>query len=128
MWFKNCYLFYFLALLINSSCFSAENQKPSPFGLPVTYPVGEKPITLAAKDLNNDSYPDLLIPNTGDNTLYFYEGIGDGTFKKPVVIKTGREPMALAVADFDGDGLPDIALCNYGDNNISIILIKETNK
>ena len=122
MLFKYRYLFWLLAFLSISACFSSENNKPSPFGLPVTYPVGGKPSDLVAKDMNNDRYPDLLIPNTGENTLHFYEGIGDGTFKKAVVLETGREPIALAVADFDGDGLPDIALCNYGDSNLSIIL------
>ena len=72
--------------------------------------------------MNNDEFPDLLVPNTDDHTLMFFEGNGDGSFKKPFVMNTGREPVALAVADFNGDRIPDAAVCNYGDGNLSIIL------
>lgn len=97
-------------------------RDPQPFALPSAYKVGNKPATLVAYDMNNDEFPDLLVPNTNDHTLMFFEGNGDGTFKKPFVMRTGREPVALAVADFNGDRIPDIAVCNYGDGNLSVIL------
>ncbi len=99
-------------------------SQPSPdlFALPVSYMVGKKPEVVLAHDMNNDEFPDLLVVNSGDNSLNFLEGLGDGTFKDPQTIETGREPFALDVADFNGDRIPDIALCNYGDGNVSIIL------
>ncbi len=97
-------------------------RDPQPFAIPSAYKVGKKPATVVAHDMNNDEYPDLLIPNTDDHTLMFFEGNGDGSFKEPFVMNTGREPVALAVADFNGDRIPDAAVCNYGDGNFSIIL------
>jgi len=97
-------------------------RDPQPFGIPTAYKVGKKPATLVAHDMNNDEFPDLLVLNTDDHTLMFFEGNGDGSFKKPFVMKTGREPVALAVADFNGDRIPDTAVCNYGDGNFSVIL------
>ena len=95
---------------------------PDIFALPITYHVGKKPSTVKAGDMNDDGYPDLLVANSGDNTLNYLEGLGDGTFKQPVSMATGREPMAMDVADFDGDGINDVAICNYGDGDVSIIL------
>ncbi len=107
--------------LLLSGC---EQSQPSPdlFALPVSYMVGKKPEVVLAHDMNNDEFPDLLVVNSGSNSLNFLEGLGDGTFKDPQTIETGREPFALDVADFNGDRIPDIALCNYGDGNVSIIL------
>ena len=104
--------------------FGCGQSQPSPdlFALPVSYMVGKKPEVVLAHDMNNDEFPDLLVVNSGGNSLNFLEGIGDGTFKDPQTIETGREPFALDVADFNGDHIPDIALCNYGDGNVSIIL------
>jgi len=95
---------------------------PDIFSLPVTYKVGKKPAAVIAHDMNKDGYHDLLVANSGDNTLNFLEGRGNGTFNKAQTLSTGREPVAMTVADYNGDGSPDIALCNYGDGEISIIL------
>ena len=104
-----------------TGCVESGGPDPQPFNLPVVYHVGKKPATVVADDMNNDEFPDLMVANTDDQTLMFFEGNGDGTFKKPFVMKTGREPVALATADFNGDRIPDIAVCNYGDGNLSII-------
>ena len=95
---------------------------PDLFALPVSYKVGKKPAAVAAHDMNNDGYHDVLVANSGDDTLSYLEGVGDGTFKEAQTMSTGREPVALDVADFNGDGTADIALCNYGDGEVSIIL------
>lgn len=115
------FLVSLLVALFLSGCIPAQ-PSPDLFALPVSYMVGKKPEVVLARDMNNDEFPDLLVVNSGGNSLNFLEGIGDGTFKDPQTIETGREPFALDVADFNGDGIPDIALCNYGDGNVSIIL------
>ena len=111
-----------LSITLAAGCDNPNVVDPDPFGLPVMYKVGKKPATVVARDMNNDEFPDILVPNSDTNDLYYFEGNGDGTFKDPVVMKTGREPVALETSDFNGDGIPDIAVCNYGDDNISIIL------
>ena len=114
-------LVFLLGALLLSGCVQSQ-PSPDLFALPVSYMVGKKPEVVLAHDMNNDEFPDLLVVNSGGNSLNFLEGIGDGTFKDPQTIETGREPFALDVADFNGDSIPDIALCNYGDGNVSIIL------
>ena len=119
--FENKFLVFILGIFWLVGC--GQNQPPPDlFALPISYKVGKKPEVVLAHDMNNDESPDLLVVNSGGNSLTYLEGIGDGTFKSAQTIETGREPFALDVADFDGDHIPDIALCNYGDGNISIIL------
>lgn len=113
----------FLAAVGFAGCSrGGDRADPDPFGLPITYPLGKKPATIVTGDMNGDEYPDILVPSSAGDNLYYYEGRGDGTFKPAVVMNTGREPVALAISDFNGDGINDIAVCNYGDDNISIIL------
>ncbi len=119
--FKIKFMVSLLGALLLADCGQSQ-PAPDLFALPVSYKVGKKPEMILARDMTNDEFPDLLVVNSGDNTLNFLEGIGDGTFKDPQTIETGREPFALDVADFNGDRIPDIALCNYGDGNVSIIL------
>jgi hypothetical protein len=95
---------------------------PQPFAIPTAYKVGKKPATVVAQDMNNDEFPDILVPNTDDHTLMYFEGNGDGSFKEPFVMQTGREPVAVAVADFNGDRIADAAVCNYGDGTLSIFI------
>lgn len=116
---KTGILFFLLGLVIGCG---ETPVAPDIFSLPVTYKVGKKPSAVIAHDMNNDGYPDLLVTNSGDNTLNYLEGLGNGTFDNTQTLSTGREPMAMTVADYNGDGSPDIALCNYGDGEISIIL------
>ncbi len=111
-----------LLLLVLTAACGPEAVDPEPFGLPTMYQVGKKPATVLAHDFNNDDYPDLLVPNTQDNTVMFFEGNGDGSFKLPLTMGTGREPVAVAAGDFNGDGISDFAVANYGDGNLTIVL------
>ena len=114
-------LIIFMSWLL-MGCPQTDIVGPDLFFLPETYPVGKKPATVVAHDMNKDGFADILVPNSGDQTLHFYEGTGNGKFKTALVMKTGREPVALEVGDFDGDEIPDIAVCDYGDGNVLIIL------
>lgn len=114
-------LFGLVTVLLLSAC-SENVPPPDLFFMPVTYRVGKKPAELKARDMNHDGFPDILVCNSGSDTLSYFEAIGDGTFKAPFIMNTGREPVALEVGDFDGDGIQDIAISNYGDDEISIVL------
>ncbi len=111
----------FLSTWMLLSCGSSQ-PSPDIFALPVSYIVGKKPEVVRAHDMNNDEFPDLIVVNSAGNSLSYFEGIGDGTFKVAQTIETGREPFAIELADFNGDRIADIALCNYGDGEVSIIL------
>jgi hypothetical protein len=64
---------------------------------------------------------DLVIANTGSNTVTVLLGNGDGTFAEapgsPFTV--GSQPRAVVIADFNGDGQLDFAVANSGDNTIS---------
>ncbi len=106
-----------------------------------TETVGKGPQALAVGDFNGDGVPDLVVVNSGDNTISILLGNNDGTFKDssgkacglpnaktptPLcpTIGVGHNPQSVAVGDFNGDGFLDLAVVNKDDNNVSILLGK----
>lgn len=77
--------------------------------------------TLAASDVNNDGFVDLV----ADTTLLLNEG--DGTFREPIQLEAGGLPNPK-IADLNGDGNPDriipteLDLGLGGPRGISILL------
>jgi len=65
---------------------------------------------------------DLIVANSGSNTVSILLGKGDGTFTEATgsPFAVGKQPSAIVVADFNGDGNLDIAVANKGDNSISV--------
>ena len=86
--------------------------------------VGNDPVFVIANDFNSDGFQDLAIANQGDNTISFFLGNGDGTFKTTpppnLFLPVGSEPTSLAAADLNGDGKVDLVSANRGSNNISV--------
>ena len=80
------------------------------------------PYAIVAEDFNNDGELDLVIVNTGDNTVTPLVGKGGGTFTpasgSPYPVPSGAS--AIAVADFNGDGKLDLAVA--GNETVSILL------
>lgn len=82
------------------------------------------PIAIAAKDMNNDSYPDLVVANRDSNEVLIFIGIGDGTFLEAKRYSVGYNacPQSVAIVDMDNDGKLDIAVVNYGTDYLQILL------
>jgi hypothetical protein len=122
---KTLYLFFgivsFLALI---SCSGSKEPRKLP---KLFYPVaildtGKEPSYLVTEDFDGDGHLDLISTNSGDDTLSYFKGKGDGTFSDQIIMKTGDNPICVAHGDFNGDKLPDLAVLNYGDQNIHIYL------
>jgi hypothetical protein len=75
--------------------------------------VGRKPyINVVAADLDGDGNIDLIVPNSGFDTVTILFGDGHGHFE-PSTIVAGPYPFTVAVGDVNGDGRPDIVIANY---------------
>jgi len=76
-------------------------------------------------DLTNDGVADLLVLNTGGNSILIYKGnvglngLGDGTFARGESIFTGSNPSSVLVSDLDHDGLMDLIVTNRGSNTVA---------
>ncbi|CAF3552505.1 unnamed protein product [Rotaria sp. Silwood1] len=77
---------------------------------PHTYRTGSGPKTLVTGDFNSDSYIDLAITNSIDDTLSILLGNGDGTFQtqQVYVFERGSRPWGITTADFNNDTVLDL--------------------
>ena len=81
---------------------------------------GAEPSFIIVEDFNRDGEEDLIVTNSGDNTLSYFKGKGDGTFKDQIIIRTGEDPICIVTADFNNNGYLDLAVLNYRDQTINI--------
>ncbi|MHC5002901.1 MAG: FG-GAP repeat domain-containing protein, partial [Planctomycetota bacterium] len=84
------------------------NNGDATFGLPLTYPVGEWPRSVAIGDTDGDGDPDVVVSDPGDERIWFMHNSGDGTFSEPVAHDVGGGPRSLTLADLDANGSLDI--------------------
>ncbi len=72
--------------------------------------------------INAGDIADLVVANSGGNTILVYQGLGQGQFSAPVTYFAGSSPAGLTLADVNADGRPDIVIANQGSNDVSILL------
>jgi hypothetical protein len=90
------------------------------FAPAVTYPVGADPVFVLKRDLNGDGKIDVVVVNSGSNTVSVLLGKGDGTFLPQKTYAAGKAPVAAITGDFNRDGKIDIAVASSA--GISILL------
>jgi len=82
---------------------------PGTFATPTMYKTDIQPTDLAAGDLTDDGFPDLVVPSSVEK-LDILRNSGAGTFTSLPLPGPGlTEPLAVAVADLNGDGHLDVA-------------------
>jgi hypothetical protein len=83
-----------------------------------------QPRCVAVGDVNNDHQMDIVVANSGTNTIGIFLSKGNGTFADQQIYFTGPEsrPYWIALSDFNDDHCLDVAAANYGTNSIGILL------
>ena len=71
-----------------------------------TYPVGSSPSSVAVADLGNGQQ-DLIVANSGDDTVSVLLGNGDGTFTPATPVNGVGLRDTPYMADLNGDDIPD---------------------
>jgi hypothetical protein len=92
-----------------------------------TVSVGSHPASMFVGDFNGDGKKDIVVANTGDNTVNVLLGDGAANFTNAnnspfgAAIGVGNVPYLISVDNFRG-GFQDIAVANKNDNTVSILL------
>lgn len=88
-----------------------------------TFPAGPGPQGIVRRDIDGDGYDDLVVANSGSNTISALIGDGGGIFYFPPLDSVvGLAPTAVALDDFNLDGKVDAAVVNTSANNVSLML------
>nr|WP_242512256.1 VCBS repeat-containing protein [Pseudolysobacter antarcticus] len=95
--------------------------------LPLFNPAGSQANTLKISDMNRDGKLDLIVTNTGDNTVSVLLNTTAATsalpgFSTRQSFAAGTGPTSVAAADLNMDGKLDLIMPNYDDNTFSVLL------
>jgi Bacterial type II and III secretion system protein/FG-GAP-like repeat len=91
-------------------------------------PTGHAPVSVVAAnfhDLTSSTEVDLAVANQEDNSIWIFQGNGNGTFNStPTVIQlpSGFAPASLATSDLNSDGHTDLVVVDQGNNSVSVLL------
>ncbi|CAF1150131.1 unnamed protein product [Adineta steineri] len=87
-----------------------------------------QPRSIAVADLNNDHHMDIVVANSGTNTIGVFisnnNNNSNETFSIQQTYSTEPQtrPYSIVIADFNNDIYLDIAVANFGTNSISIFI------
>ena len=85
--------------------------------------IGSAPSSVAIADFNNDTYLDIVVANSGTDSIIIFLGYGNGEFQSASNYSIGirGNPSAVTTGDFNNDRIPDIAIANYGTSKILVL-------
>jgi hypothetical protein len=105
-----------ISVLLNSGngTFLPQTIYSVPYGSSVACP--------SVVDVNGDNKPDIIVVNSGKNSIGILFNTGDGTFLNQTTYPTGLDtnPRFVSVVDVNNDNKPDLIVSNYNKNNIGV--------
>ena len=95
---------------------------PASFANQTTFATGASPRSATTGDVNGDGKIDVIVANSGSNTVSVLLGNGNGTFQVQQTFATGTSPSSVAIADLNGDGKPDLIVADGQNYSVSVML------
>ncbi len=80
------------------------------------------PYSIAAGDLNNDTFVDVVVANSKSNNMGVFLGFDNGSFAKQITYPTDDQSRTVVVEDLNNDNILDIIVANYGSNDVGVFL------
>ncbi|SVD71271.1 uncharacterized protein METZ01_LOCUS424125, partial [marine metagenome] len=83
------YFFVFTLAWVIAGCpkpGKVRKKMPRLFTINFVMETGAEPSFMIVEDFNLDGELDLVVTNSGDNTLSYFKGKGDGTFKDQIIM------------------------------------------
>jgi hypothetical protein len=100
------------------------------FTSPLTFDVGDRPVSIVADDFDGNGSIDLATSDFGSDTVSILRNSGNGIFAPAILYDANDVPSTMSAGDIDGDGDPDLVMRNsvfFEDgeregNSISVLL------
>jgi predicted nucleotidyltransferase len=96
------------------------------FPIQMAYSTGSisAPTFVTVGDFNKDDHEDIVVSNSGTNSLGTFLGYGNGSFGTQMTypLADGSNPQSIACGDFNKDNRSDVVVANYGQDNVNVLL------
>ncbi len=111
-WRRVIFPVFALAFLLTSSRARAGVCDSATFPRPTTYAIGSNQQLAGVLDVNGDTYPDLVIYSSYNETVSILYGTVDGSFQPPVPVPlpAGTNVIQVFAQDVTGDGHADLVI------------------
>jgi len=88
----------------------------------VSFPTGTAPASVIVRDLTHNNHDDVVVANSGSNTVSVLLGTGKGALGAKTDFATGSGPRAVFSARVNADYHYDLLVVNRASNTVSVLL------